>query len=178
MRARKSGVPTGAGKVNDRFQGLVFTARALKTRKCPTPNQGNRVAAEAFANLTEKYGDFPYHTTADSMDPWEMHQEVYALLDGGVGTTCAGFTDGGLFAFLKSLKVAGGTYMSWCKSGEKKHGNGKEIKIIMAPPMGHFPPIRQGFVHLLKDRLDTLSRDDKSQGGNLSTWHAVGEIST
>ena len=26
----------------------------------------------------------------------------------------------------------------------------------MAPPLGHFPPMREGFIQLLKDRLDTL----------------------
>jgi protoheme ferro-lyase len=40
---------------------------------------------------------------------------------------------------------------------EKAHP-GKKIKIIMAPPMGKFKPLREAYLAMLKDRLDTLPK--------------------
>jgi hypothetical protein len=94
------------------------------------------------------------------MDPWEMHQEVYELLDGGVDTLVLASS----MVILSHFEEFEGSWRhirDLVHEWEHERGNGKKIKIVMSPPMGHFPPMRAGFVHLLKDRLDTLPRDAK-----------------
>jgi hypothetical protein len=155
---RKSGVPSRAGKRMS-IAKTWYYGSGFSNQKVPHAYQAQRVFDDAFATLTQKYGDFPYHT-ADSMDPWEMQREVYELLDGGIDTLV-----------LASPMVVYSHYEefngSWRKVRElvqqwqQERGQGKTIKLVMAPPMGHFQPIRQGFVHLLKDRLDTLPADAK-----------------
>ncbi len=76
---RKSGVPVGAGKGMSMAKAWYYGS-GFTNHKVPHAYQAGRVMDDAFGQLTEKYGDFPYHI-ADSMDPWEMHQEMYEMLD-------------------------------------------------------------------------------------------------
>jgi hypothetical protein len=36
--------------------------------------------------------------------------------------------------------------------------NDRDIKVIIAPPLGHFKPIRDGYLLMLKDKLDTMPK--------------------
>ena len=84
-----------------------------------------------------------------------MHQELYELLDGGADTIVLAspmVVYSHYEEFRNSFKHSFEIIRQW----EKERGKGKKIKIIMAPPLGHFPPMREGFIQLLKDRLDTL----------------------
>ena len=152
-KGRKGGVPSVAGK-KMASSNLWYYGKGFKDKKVPHRYQMEKVIDLAFENLTKKYGNFPFYY-ADSMNPWEIHQELYELLDGGADTivlaspmTIASHYEEFEGGWLESFEVI----HRW----EKERGKGKKIKIIMAPPMGHFPPLRQGFVYLLKDRLDTL----------------------
>ena len=152
-KGRKGGVPSVAGK-RMASSNIWYYGKGFKNKKVPHRYQMEKVIDAAFENLTKKYGDFPFHY-ADSMNPWEMHQELYALLDGGADTIVLASP---MTTYSHYEEFEGGWLHSFeiIHAWEQERGNGKKIKIIMAPPMGHFPPLRQGFIHLLKDRLDTL----------------------
>jgi len=155
---RKGGVPSGAGKSMSTAKAWYFGS-GFTNHKVPHAYQAGRVMDDAFGQLTEKYGDFPYHV-ADSMDPWEMHQELYELLDGGVDTIVLA-SPMVVYSHYEEFEGSWRHIYELIHRWENERGNGKKIKLVMAPPMGHFPPMRAGFVHLLKDRLDTLPKDAK-----------------
>jgi len=45
---------------------------------------------------------------------------------------------------------------TWEMVEEWEAANGRPIKVIIAPPTGHSRPIREGYLLMLKDKLDTL----------------------
>lgn len=155
---RNNGFPKGAGKSMATAQAWYYGS-GFTNGKVPHEYQAERVMANAFDQLTEKYGDFPYHV-ADSMDPWEIHQQLYELLDAGVDTIVLA-SPMVVYSHYEEFEGSWRHAYELIHEWEEKHGNGKKIKIVMAPPMGHFPPMRAGFIHLLKDRLDTLPEDAK-----------------
>jgi hypothetical protein len=154
-KSRKGGIPSLAGKTMNRAR-LWYYGKGFKNHKVPAEYQRNKVLDLAFEKLQDKYGPLPHHR-ADSMDPWEMHQELYELLDGGADTivlTSQMVVYSHYEEFNNSFKHSFEIIRQW----EKERGKGKKIKIIMAPPLGHFPPMRQGFIQLLKNRLDILPK--------------------
>jgi len=155
---RKGGVPNPAGKSMGTAKAWYF-GTGFKNHKVPHQYQAGRIFADAFGQLTEKYGDFPYHT-ADSMDPWEMHQELYELLDSGVDTIVLA-SPMVIYSHYEEFEGSWRHARDIIHHWEEERGNGKKIKIVMSPPMGHFPPVSEGFIHLLKDRLDTLPKEAK-----------------
>ncbi len=150
---RNNGFPKGAGKGMATAK-VWYYGSGFANGKVPHEYQAHRVFEEAFAQLTEKYGDFPYHT-ADSMDPWEIHQELYELLDSGVETLVLA-SPMVVYSHFEEFEGSWRHVYELINAWQEKPGNDRKIKIVMAPPMGHFPPMRAGFIHLLKDRLDTL----------------------
>jgi len=152
---RKGGIPSIAGKIMNRAR-LWYYGKGFKNHKVPAEYQREKVLDLAFKNIETIYGPIPHHR-ADSMDPWEMHQELYDLLDGGADTIVLASP----MVVYSHYEEFGGSFrhsFEIIHKWEKERGKGKKIKIIMAPPLGHFPPMRQGFVQLLKDRLDTLPK--------------------
>ena len=155
---RNSGFPKAAGK-SMATSKVWYYGTGFANGRVPHEYQAGRVFADAFGQLTEKYGDFPYYT-ADSMDPWEIYQELYELLDGGVDTIVLA-SPMVVYSHYEEFEGSWRHVYELIHEWEEKHGNGKKIKLVMAPPMGHFPPMRAGFIHLLKDRLDTFPKDAK-----------------
>lgn len=153
LKSHKAGVPSMASKIQC-IAKVWYYGRGFKNKKVPHRYQQNRVLDEAFANLTKKYGSFPFHY-ADSMSPWEMHEKIYDLLEGGVDTIVLA-SSMLMYSHYEEFEGSWLHSMEIIRKWEEEHGNGKKIKVIMAPPPGHFPPIREGFIQLLKDRLDTL----------------------
>jgi hypothetical protein len=156
FKSRKGGRPSLAGKATC-LARVWYYGKGFKNHKVPDSYQRGKVIEMAFKNLEETWGPIPHHD-ADSLDPWEMHQKLYELLDGGADTivlASALVVYSHFEEFSSSFKRTFEIVHRW----EEERGNGKKVKIIMAPPLGHFPPMREGFVHLLKERLDTLPKD-------------------
>jgi len=148
---RQDGIPTTAGKTIS-YAKHWYWGRGITGQKIPAEWQQNQVYDLAFGQLEEKYPDVMYHQ-ADTMDPYEWRSEIFDLLDRGAETLVLSspmvvYSDYEDFAngFLHSLEYV----------EEWESRNGREIKIIIAPPMGHFKPIRDGLLLMLKDRLDEL----------------------
>ena len=152
-KGHKGGVPSVAGKRMATAK-LWYYGKGFKNKKVPHRYQMEKVIDLAFENLTKKYGDFLFHY-ADSMAPWEMHQELYELLNNGADTIILA-SSMPVYSHYEEFEGSWLHSFEIIHEWEKEHGKGKKIKVIMSPPMGHFPPLRKGFIHLLKDRLDTL----------------------
>lgn len=153
LKSRKGGMPSMSGKISNMARTWYYS-KGFKNHKVPHKYQGDKVIEHAFANLEKQYGPFPHHK-ADSMDPNEMHRKLHELLDGGADTIVLA-SPMVIFSHYEEFNGSWRHCIEIIREWEKEHGNGKKIKVVMAPPLGHFPPMRQGFIHLLKDRLDTL----------------------
>ena len=148
---RQDGIPTQAGKrIN--IAKYRYYGHGIKQRKIPAQYQTRRINDIAFKMLEEKYPDVPYYA-ADTMDPYQWHKKIYALLDGGLDTLVlispmTIYSDYEDFhnGFLHSVQMV----------REWEAENGKDIKIIIAPPMGYQKAMRDGYQLILKDKLDTL----------------------
>ena len=148
---RQDGIPTQAGKrIN--VAKYRYYGHGIKQKKIPAYYQSNRIKESAFAKLEEKYPDVPYYW-ADTMDPYQWHKKIYDLLDRGVETLIlispmTMYSDYEDFhnGFLHSVEIV----------REWEAENGRDIKIIIAPPMGYQKAMREGYQLILKDKLDTL----------------------
>ena len=81
---RQDGVPTAAGK-RISIAKYWYYGHGMKQQKIPAEYQSQRIYDLAFGMLQAKYPDVPYFT-ADTMDPYQWHMKIYALLDGGAET--------------------------------------------------------------------------------------------
>jgi hypothetical protein len=148
---RLDGVPTTAGKTIG-YARLWYWGRGITGQKIPAEYQQNRIYDIAFDQLEQKYPGIPYHQ-ADTMDPYEWRTEIFELLDSGVETLVlsspmvvySGYED---FenGFLHSIEYV----------HEWEAQNSRKINVVIAPPMGDFKPMRDGYLLMLKDKLDTL----------------------
>jgi len=148
---RQDGIPSTAGKTIG-YARLWYWGRGINGKKIPAEHQQNKVYDMAFGQLKRKYPDVLYHQ-ADTMDLHEWRSEIFELLDSGVETLV-----------LSSPMVVYSDYEDFDNGfkhsveyiEEWVQANGRDIKIVVAPPMGHFKPIRDGYLLMLKDALDTL----------------------
>jgi len=148
---RQDGISTTAGKTIG-YARLWYWGRGITGQKIPAEWQQNQIYDIAFGKLAAKYPDIPYRQ-ADTMDPYQWRKKIFELLDSGAETLIlsspmviySGYED---FenGFLHSIEYV----------EEWEALNGRDINIVMAPSMGNFKPMRDGYLLMFKDRLDTI----------------------
>jgi len=148
---RQDGIPTAAGKTIS-YARLWYYGRGIEGGKIPAPWQKQKIFDQAFEKLAAAHPDVE-HRQADTMGPHEWRASLFELLDGGAETIVlmspmVVYSDFEEFhnGFLHSVEMI----------REWEAQNGREIKVIIAPPMSHFKPMRDGYLLMLKDKLDTL----------------------
>ncbi len=148
---RQDGIPTTAGK-SIGYARLWYWGRGIEGQKIPAQHQQQVVNDYAVGRLAEKYPDVLFQQ-ADTMKPWLWRRKIFDMLDAGIETIVlssplvvySGYEDFDN-GFLHSIE-----YIE-----EWEQANGRDIKIVIAPPLGHFKPIRDGYLLMLRDKLDTL----------------------
>jgi len=148
---RQDGIPTQAGKrIN--IAKYRYYGHGIKQRKIPAEYQTRRINELAFGMLEEKYPDVPYYA-ADTMDPYQWHKKIYSLLDGGLETLVL-FSPMTIYSDYEDFHNGFSHSIQIVREWEAE--NGRDIKIIIAPPMGYQKAMRDGYQLILKDKLDTL----------------------
>ncbi|TDJ46850.1 MAG: hypothetical protein E2O52_04080 [Gammaproteobacteria bacterium] len=150
---RQDGVPTTAGKTIG-YARLWYWGRGIEGRKIPAARQQQVVNDYAIAQLNEKYPDVLF-TQADTMAPYLWRKKIFDMLDAGVET----------FVLASPMVIYSGYEdfnNGFQHSIEYVHEweqlNDKQVKVIMTPPMGHFKAMRDGYLLMMKDKLDRLPR--------------------
>jgi protoheme ferro-lyase len=87
---------------------------------------------------------------------YEMQQKLYEMLDAGCSTIVLA-APMAVYSHFEEFDSSFRHCSEYIEEWEKAHP-GKKIKIIMAPPMGNFKPLRDAYLTMLKDRLDTLPK--------------------
>lgn len=118
--------------------------------------QGLRTVVEmASEELRSRYNDIEVRQI-NAPKTAEVRETIHALLDGGVETLVLASTHTSLSTF-KLMGEWGSLYKPYYFAREWQRLNGdKELKILIADSLGDFQPMRDAFVTLLQDRLDTL----------------------
>lgn len=151
-KGRKGGLPTVSGKIINKMR-VWYYDKAIAEKKLPHWDQTFAVINGAMEKISHKYGAVAFRTASN---PYfhEMKQSLFELLDAGCDTivlssvlTIYSHFEDFNFGFRKSFE--------YIHEWEQRHP-GKKIKVIMAPPMSQFQPMRQAFLEMLRDRLDSI----------------------
>ena len=152
MKTRKMGMPTVSSKLINKANLYYYSGKGIVNGKIPHAAGNYEIASKAMAQIQKKYGPIPWRwITAE--DFGAARTQMRSLLDEGVDTVILAPprpTYSHHEEFNGSFKHAFEYIHEW----EEEHH--KEIKVILLPQLSEFPIIRQAYLQMLSDRLDTL----------------------
>lgn len=151
-KGRHSGEPTTAGKMANKSR-LYYYDHGIVQKKIPHWKGSFAIINGAFDRLKQKYSDVEFRAST-SLFPHEMKSNIFELLDAGCDTIVlsANMT---IYSHFEEFNSSFRHTFEYIEEWQKEHP-GKKIKVVIPPPMGHFQPMRQAFLDMLKDRLDTV----------------------
>jgi len=152
LTGRKGGMASIAAKLINKAN-VYYYGKGIKGGKIPHESGNRWLAEQAMAQIHTKYGDIPYRwITAE--DFGRAKHEMFSLLDEGVDTVLLA-APRPVYShheeFNGSIKHAVHYIHEW-----EELNPGKKIKYIITPQIGDYEGIRQIWVNMLRDRLDTL----------------------
>jgi hypothetical protein len=152
LTTRNGGMASVAAKLINKAN-VYYYDKGIRGGKIPHESGNRWLAEQAMQRIKAKYGDIPYRwITAE--DFGRAKREMFSLLDEGVDTV--------IFAAPRPIYSHHEEF-----NGSIKHGvhyihewealnPGKKIKYIISPQIGDYEVIRETWVNMLQDRLDTL----------------------
>lgn len=151
-KGRKGGDPTIVGKLAN-YSRLYYYDKGIIQKKCPHWQGSFEIIKGAFEKLKQQCPDVEYRAES-SLFHYAMKQKIHELLDAGCDTIVivALMT---IYSHFEEFNSSIRHSFEFIHEWEKEHP-GKKIKVIIAPQTGDFQPMRQAFLEMLKDRLDTL----------------------
>ncbi len=149
---RKAGYPTLTGKTLVKARTWYYN-KGLEQKELPHWKGTFDVINAALAKIKEKYGDIEYQSES-SMFYDSMKEKLWSMLDAGCETIVLA-APMAIYSHFEEFNSSFYHSIEYIHEWEHEHP-GKKIKIIMAPPMGNFQPLRQAYLAMLKDRLDTF----------------------
>lgn len=149
---RNGGMPSLAGKVINKAR-VWYYGKGLGTTKLPHWQQTYAVINGAMEKIQRLYPGVQWRAES-SMLYADMKKKIHELLNAGCDTIVLS-SPLAIYSHFEDFNSGFWHSIEYIEEWEHNHP-GKKVKIIMAPPMGHFKPLREAYVHMLKDRLDTL----------------------
>jgi protoheme ferro-lyase len=152
---RAGGMPTVSAKLATKAR-TYYHGIGIKGHKIPH-EAGMRVIVEAaMGEIQAKYGPLPWRwVTADNFGL--ARAAMFSLLDEGVDTVVLA-APAPIYSHHEEFNGAIKHAVHYIHEWQEEHGH-KPIKIVIQPQIGDFPVIRQTWVAMLKDRLDTLPEE-------------------
>jgi len=148
----KSGEPTIVGKMAN-YSRLYYYDKGLVQKKLPHWEGSFKIINGAFERLKEKYPDVEFRAES-SLFHYESRETLRKLMDAGCNTIVVA-APMSIFSHFEEFNSSFRHSFEHIEEWENEHP-GKKIKVILAPQMGDFQPLRQAFLEMLKDRLDTI----------------------
>lgn len=149
---RKGGEPSLCGKLACKSR-IHYHGSGNVQQKFPHWQDTFRIIHTVFDRLDMKYDNIMFRAET-SMYYYESRKKIFELLDAGCDTIVLAAP----MAIYSHFEEFNGSFRNSFKFIDewKKKNPGREVKVIMAPQMGNFQPLRQAFLEMLKDRLDLL----------------------
>ena len=151
---RRGGMASLAGKIIGKAR-LWYYGHGIVQKKMPHWQGSFDLINKAMARIENTNPGIMWRAES-AMYYHEMKQKVYELLDAGCETIVLA-APMAVFSHFEEFDSSFRHCDDYIKEWEKEHP-AKKIKVIMAPPMGLFKPLRQAYLAMLKDRLDTLPK--------------------
>lgn len=151
-KGRKAGYPSLTDKTLVKAH-VWYYDKGIKQKKLPHWKGTFDVIDAAFGKIKEKYKDVEV-SAACSLFYDDMKTRLWEMLDKGCETIVLG-APMPIYSHFEEFNSSFYHSMEYIEEWEHAHP-GKKIKVIMARPMGEFKPMRQAFLEMLKDRLDSL----------------------
>ncbi len=151
-RGRKQGSPTLCGKLAGKSRLFYYDA-GIKQKKIPHWKGTFDFIDAAFDKLKSAYPDVEFRAET-SLHHYECRQKLHELLDAGCETIVLS-APMGIYSHFEEFNGSFRHAFEDIHEWEEKHP-GRKMKVIIAPQMGDFQPLRQAFLDMLKDRLDML----------------------
>jgi len=152
-KGRLCGEPSLCGKVANKSR-LYYYGHGTKQRKLPHWQETFKVINAAFDRLKQKYPDIECRAETN-MFYHDMRKKLHELLDAGCETIIlSSFMP--VYSHFEDFNSGFRHCFEYIEEWQHAHSD-KKVKVIMAPMMGNFQPLRQAFLEMLKDRLDTIS---------------------
>jgi len=150
---RKGGLPTPAAKLINKARVYYYgIGKGFTDGRVPHEAGEWAIASAAMDQIKQKYGDIPFRFVS-AETPGRARAMMRELLDGGAETILLA-PPRPIYShheeFNGSIKFA----MDYIHEWEADHG--KKIKVIITPQLGEFPIMREAFLNMLRDRLNTL----------------------
>lgn len=156
LTTRAGGMPTVSAKSINKARHYWYAAGAGSVQgKVPHESGMKVIVDSAMANIREKYGPVPYRwITAE--DFGAARALLFSLLDEGIDTLVLS-APAPVYSHHEEFNGAFKHAMEYLHEWEAL--NGKQIKVIMTRQLGDFPVMRETWVNMLRDRLDSVPRD-------------------
>lgn len=148
----KGGMPTLTGKLINKAR-IWYYDKGIEQKKLPHWQGSFEIINGAMAKIEEKYGDIAWQAES-SLNYYKMKKKLHALLDRGCDTIVLA-APMAIYSHFEEFNSSFYHCFEYIHEWEHEHP-GKKIKVIMAPPMGNFAPLRKAYVEMLRDRLDTV----------------------
>jgi protoheme ferro-lyase len=152
---RQGGMPSIAGKVMNKAR-IWYYGKGLGSTKLPHWQQTFAVIDGAMGRIKKKYPDVQWQAET-SMLYADMRHKLHELLDAGCDTIVLS-SPLAMYSHFEDFNSGFRHSIEYIEEWEHEHP-GKKIKVIMAPPMGNFKPMRDAYLQMLKDRLDSLPKN-------------------
>jgi len=152
FKGGKGGMPTLTGKLINKAR-VWYYDKGIKQKKIPHWKGSFDVINGTMARIEEKYGDIEWRAES-SLYYKRMEKKLHELLDAGCDTIVLA-APMGIYSHFEEFNSSFYHCFEYIEQWEHDHP-GKKIKVIMAPPMGQYKPLRRAYLEMLQDRLDTV----------------------
>ncbi|MFC1669015.1 hypothetical protein ACFL20_01370, partial [Spirochaetota bacterium] len=150
----KGGMPSLSGKLINKAR-VWYYGVGIKQKKIPHWKGSFDVINKAMKRIKKAYPGIQWQAES-SMYYKSMKKKLFKLLDGGSETIILA-SPMAVYSHFEEFDSSFRHCFEYIHEWEKKHP-GKKIKIIMAPPMGNYKSLREAYLAMLKDRLNTLPK--------------------
>jgi protoheme ferro-lyase len=155
LTTRKAGVPTISGKLMTKAR-VYYYDHGFVDHRLPHEAGMRAIADASMARLQQKYGPIPWRfATADHFGMLE--DAVEGLLDAGVETLVIA-PAAPIYSHHEEFNGSFRHAIDDVRRWEARHG--RKVQVILAPQLGDFAVLREAFLAMLRDRLDTLPPGD------------------
>jgi len=151
-KGRLGGEASLCGKLGNKSRLYYYGSGTLQ-RKLPHWEESFKIINTAFERITQKYKNVECRAETNIFY-YEMRKKLHELLDAGCETIIL-TAPMAVYSHFEEFNSGFRHCFEYIDEWKKEHPN-KKVKVIIGPQMGNYQPLRQAFLEMLKDRLDTL----------------------
>lgn len=152
---RHGGMPSLTGKMLGKAN-LWYYQRGIAQQRIPHEPQTLTIISQALERLARTHPGLLWRAE-NSMHHHQMQTKLEELLAAGCDTIVLA-SPMAIYSHFEEFDSSFRHCIEYIHAWQERNPD-RKITIIMAPQLGDFKPLRDAYVAMLRDRLDTLPRD-------------------